>query len=161
MRAIQPSMRDGNRQLMRCFQSFAVFELLKNSQYLYIHTPILQDTRLLTNNAGEFTPALPDASWQYLHLSQFLTLLAERETNIYIRYRDPLDALMNAHLQHPRIRLSQHNTTYPPGWITESYTISGVMYFRPEGVNFFDNEIVISTERQDVDKLLLTAQSTW
>lgn len=161
MRTIQPNTRDGSRQLMRCFQSFAIFELLKNSRQLYIHIPILQDTCLLTNKSGEFTAVLPDASLQHLHLSQFLILLADRGTHIYIRYRDPLEVLLHEHLQHPRICLSQNPTIYPPGWVTESYAILGVMYFRPQEVSIFENEITISTEHQDVDKSLLMARSTW
>ncbi len=161
MRIIQPSVRDGRSQLMRCLQSFVVFELLKNSKQIYIHTPILQDTRVLMNKTGEFTPALPDASWRNLYLSQLLKLLADQESKIHIRYRDTLDALLYANLQHPNIQLSQNATIYPPGWITESYAIAGIMYFRPDDISFFENEITISTESYEVDKLLLTVRSTW
>lgn len=161
MRTIQPNTYKGNQQLMFCLQSFAVLELIQNSPALYIHVPLLQDTTIILNKAGEFSSVLPDIARQQLRLTELLMLLAERGSEIHISYRDEVSPLILENLQHSGIQIRQYASIYPPGWITKKYALSGLIYFRSDRLDFFEDEIKIFTEPDEVDKLLLNAQSAW
>lgn len=161
MRRIQPNTYGSGRQLIQCLQSFAVMELLHNSENIYIHAPLLNDVPIVNSRAGEFSFALPDASLNQLSLTHLLSLLADRGSQIHICFRENINTLLLEKLNHPSITLSQRTSIYPPGWVTESYALSGVIYFRSDRIEFFEDEIKIFTEKDDVDKLLLNAQSTW
>lgn len=161
MRKIQPNTYSSNRQLAQCVQSFAVLELLQNSDTIYLHVPCLSDSRVVHNQAGEFSLALPDTDIQQLNLTSLLGLLAERGSSIYICCRDDISNLIAESLKHPAITISQRASIYPPGWITERYALSGVIYFRPDRIDFYENEIEVLSDPVQVEELFMKAKSAW
>lgn len=161
MRRIQPNTYNGNKQLMQCIQSFAVLELLQNSDDIYLHVPLLSDTPIVNNKAGEFALALPDVDVHQLGLIRLLLSLADRGTYIHISYRDDVSSLVLENLTHSRIAISRRTSIYPPGWITERYALSGLIHFRADRIDFHENEITVLSDPVQVEELLMKAKSAW
>lgn len=161
MRRIQPNTYNGNKQLMQCIQSFSVLELIQNSDNIYLHVPLLSDTPIINNKAGEFALALPDMDVHRLGLIRLLLSLAHRGTHIHISYCDDVSGLIVENLTHPRITIARRTLIYPPGWITERYALSGLIHFRPDRIDFHENEIVVLSNPVQVEELLMKAKSVW
>lgn len=123
------------RQLNDLLQNLLVTELLAPSDRLWVLSPWISDIVVIDNASGQFKSLLPGLPSRAIRLTEVLTELSRRGTDIQVIIRDdPRNAQTRQRLTElarvgPRPQLLIRNNLHDKGILTDHFHIHGSMNF--------------------------------
>lgn len=162
-RVIQARLQDSALQLRDCLRSLLALELCYPSQKLYLVAPVLNDTPLLVNEAGQLAPLLADVGQRTLSLAHTLNLLAERGGQVHVIYaqQHPQNTAFVQKLDASMVSVRADESTYHNGLFGDHFTLTGMMHFAPETVSIAGDHITLNTEPDAVRRALFEVREYW
>lgn len=161
MRTLPPNLRGSKLMLSSLLNSIIAIELLKPSNQLFINTPKIDDTLIFSNKLGEFSALLPEMSFEVISLFQILGIFSQKGTKINIKHSNEINENLKRRIGGSNIILKFTQDIFPSGWIGERYFVSGSIKFFSDKVDFGENEILFSSDKDELSKMLINARNSW
>ena len=159
-RIVRAGMRTGAIQATRLLGSLLCLSLASPPRHLYLVTPTLRNTVLISNDFGQLDALLLGSEGQSLTLGLALSIMSERGTDVRIIHAPDgipdglLDLLPGVH--HRAVAVVRSH-----GLFSELFSLQGRLVYADHGVDIAGDEIVASTDPEEVNRALLEASSAW
>jgi phosphatidylserine/phosphatidylglycerophosphate/cardiolipin synthase-like enzyme len=160
--------RLSSRQIPDLLQIIFVAELIAPSQYLWLVSPWVSDIPVIDNTANTFLCLEPSWYRSHIRLSQVLTTLAERGTNVNIATRNDIHnqrfiEQIKAKTEHQKLPLQFHITEelHAKGILGDSYYLAGSMNFTYNGIIVNEEAVTYETSPEAIAEQQLIFSSRW
>jgi hypothetical protein len=100
-------------------------------------------------------------SFEVISLFQILGIFSQKGTKINIKHSNEINENLKRRIGGSNIILKFTQDIFPSGWIGERYFVSGSIKFFSDKVDFGENEILFSSDKDELSKILINARNSW
>lgn len=161
-RLIYTRGRSSALELMSCLQSVFSAELLHPSKVLYLISPWISDSPILSNHLAQFRVLLPEEVSATIGLRRILLELDRRGVAVRIVCRP--DEQVNrdfAHLLPNTILVRYSELLHVKGLLTQHFYLRGSMNFTFSGTRINEESVELSNEQHIISQARIEFDNFW